>query len=230
MVFRRIWACLKLVFDFTKALFNTTYGVWKLSRLKEPRVTIFGGSKIGQDHPYSRQAMELAQKLVDHDISVLTGGGQGIMQSANCGAIRNGTKEIRSMGIGVKSLGLEEINKCVQDYVLMDYFFSRKWLLINYSVGFVYFPGGFGTLDELSEVATLIQTEQLSRNVPVILIGVEYWKPFMSWVNDSALANVLLKEKDKDVLVVTDDLDEALHILKTRCDSVRHGHGRGMSL
>lgn len=212
-------ACLKLIGQFTKVLINMTYGMWKLSRLKEPRVTIFGGSKVGQGHVYSRKAMELAQKLVDHGISVLTGGGAGVMQAANCGAISDGTKEIRSMGIGLKSFG-DDINQCVQDYVLMNHFFSRKWLLINYSVGHVFFPGGFGTLDELSEVATLIQTHQLAYSVPVILIGVEYWKPLLEWAN-KAVSEGLLKEKDRGVLVVTDDLDEALRILKARCDVVK---------
>jgi len=217
MLMRRLRSSLGVFVDFAKVSFQTSYGVWKLSRLPEPRVTIFGGSKIDLSHPYALQAMELSQKLVDANISVITGGGPGIMQAANCGAIPEQAQPIRSVGIGVKGLDDQAINKCVQELITVDYFFARKWLLTQYSVGFAIFPGGFGTLDELAEVATLMQTGFLGPH-PVVLINKEYWRRFMEWVNDSALKEGLLKDKDKDLLLVTDDIDEAFQLLKKRAE------------
>lgn len=217
MFIRRLLSSLRVFIDFAKVSFQTSYGVWKLARLPEPRVTIFGGSKIDLSHPYALQAMELGQKLVDSNISVITGGGPGIMQAANCGAIPKQAKPLRSMGIAVKGLDDEDINKCVQELITVKYFFARKWLLTQYSVGFAIFPGGYGTLDELAEVATLMQTGFLGTH-PVVLINKEYWQPFIDWVNNSALKEGLLKDKDKNLLFVTDDLDEALEALKKRSE------------
>jgi uncharacterized protein (TIGR00730 family) len=213
MFHRRLLASLGVFIDFARVSFQTAYGVWKIARLPRPRVTIFGGSKIDLSHPYALQAMELAQKLVDNNISVLTGGGPGIMQSANCGAISEKSKPMRSMGIAVKGLDDKELNKCVQELVTVKYFYARKWLLTQYSDGFAIFPGGYGTLDELAEIATLMQTGFLGVH-PIVLINSEYWKPFLDWVNNSALKNGLLKDKDKNLLFVTDDIDQAVEMLK----------------
>lgn len=212
---RRLKMSVGIFFKFFKVSFQITWGVWKLGRLAEPRVTVFGGSKISLDHPYALKAMELAQKLVDSNISVLTGGGPGIMQAANCGAKPSSGRQLQSMGIGVTGLDEKKINECVQDLITVDYFFARKWLLTHYSAGYAIFPGGFGTLDELGEVTTLMQTGFLGSH-PIVLIGTEYWRPFMNWVNDSALKEGLLKEKDKNLLMVVDDINVAVAILKHR--------------
>lgn len=226
LFFRRLRAVARLYLLIMTETFRMMYGVWKLVRLPRPRVTIFGGSKIDQHHPYAQQAMVLAQKLVDHNISVLTGGGPGIMMAANCGAVSDRPNGLRSMGVNVKGLEEEIINKCVQELVYTNYFYSRKWLLTRYSEAFVVFPGGFGTLDELSEIATLIQTKHMDDS-PIVLIGVEFWKPLMTWINDSALKEGLLKEKDRNIIKVTNDLDEALNIVKARCDmAMRNGNSK----
>lgn len=213
---QRLKRCLVLFFDLIPVVMQIVYGLWRLSKLTHPIVTIFGGSKVQQDSEFARQATQLAQMLVDHDISVLTGGGPGIMQAANCGAIREKKGQVRSIGVGVKGLDENLINICAQEYIAMNYFFARKWLLTQYSVGFAVFPGGFGTLDELAEIVTLMQTKKLPP-VPIVLISKSYWKPFMEWVYESALKNNMLKEIDVNLLVVTDDIDEAFKILHSHC-------------
>ena len=123
----------------------------------------------------------------------------------------------RSMGIGVK--GLEGPNPCVQEYFELDYFFARKYLMTRSSVGFVVFPGGFGTLDELAEILTLLQTKKMKK-IPVILVGVEYWSPFMEWVKDEALQHGMLKQEHVELIELTDDLDRALSLLCQHCNEV----------
>ena len=120
------------------------------------------------------------------------------------------------MGIGVRDLIEEGPNHCVHEYFELDYFFARKWLLTRYSVAFVIFPGGFGTIDELAEVLTLIQTKKLKR-VPIVLIGKEFWDPFMNWVINEALKHGTVSQKDVDLLIVTDDLDQAFSIIANEC-------------
>lgn len=159
------------------------------------------------------KAHSLAQRLLEHNIPVITGGGPGIMEAANCGAYREGEKVITTMGIGVKGPGtLSKFNPCVQEHIVMDYFFARKWLLVQYSIGFAVFPGGFGTLDELTELLTLIQTK-MRKPAPIVLIGTEYWQPLMQWINKSALANGLVSKQDVELFTITDDLDQALDLL-----------------
>ena len=221
--FGRIRACLKILRLFVFESFHMTYGAWKLARLPKPRVSVFGGSKIDLEHPYARKAMVLSSKLVSKNISVLTGGGPGIMTAANCGAAKEDTV-LRSMGITVKGFKDELINACVQELITMNYFYSRKWLLITYSDAYVIFPGGVGTLDELAEVYTLIQTKKIKK-VPVVLIGVTFWQPIMDWLALSAREG-LLKEEDKDLIVVTDDVDEAVSIVVARCQEVMRERGK----
>lgn len=212
--FARIRACVSVFFSFVKSAYYASYGAWRLSLLPAPRVTIFGGSKIAQDHPYALQAMQLAQKCADAGLSVLTGGGPGIMQAANCGAVKNGQKT-RSMGIGVKGLDEDFINQCVKEVIFVDNFFTRKWLLTSYSDAFAVLPGGFGTLDEMATISTLMQTAQRKRS-PIVMIGVVYWRPLLQWI-EQATQEGLLKEKDTDLITVTDDLDEAFAVLSACC-------------
>ena len=141
------------------------------------------------------------------------------MKAANCAVDHEQRKKIqaRTMGITVKGLGDKEpVNECAQEYIVMDYFFARKWLMINYSVAFAIFPGGFGTMDELAEVATLMQTKRLP-GVPIVLFGKEYWQPFINWLSDSALKHGLISKEDLGLISVTDDLDEAFCLLQERC-------------
>ncbi len=196
------------------------YGLWKVSKITKPRITVFGGARIKLEDPFAATARELAKKLVEHHISVITGGGPGIMEAVNCGA-RDASvtdEHIHSMGIGVKDLpGEEGINTCAQTYIMLKYFFARKWLLINYSEGFVVFPGGFGTLDELAEVLTLIKTQKLPR-VPIILFCSEYWQPLLDWMKKFLLAHEAISEEDYALLTVTDDIGQAFEVLRKHCE------------
>lgn len=220
MLKRRMHYYSLLIKSLFKTSFQLMYGVWKVSQLPEPLVTVFGGSRLSQDNPIAKQAHRLSHKLAQSHISVITGGGPGIMEAATCGITHEAAKEVRArtLGITVKGLGKKEpVNLCAKNYIVMDYFFSRKWLMINYSVAFAIFPGGFGTMDELAEVVTLMQTKKLP-GVPIVLIGVEYWKPFMQWVTESALKNDLVTKKDVNLIQMTDDIDEALCMLQEQCE------------
>ena len=200
-------------------MFQLIYGLWYVCKLTRPIVTVFGSARLSQDDHYSKVTQDLTLKLVTYDISVLTGGGPGLMEAANCGVLlhENG-KKFRTMGIGVKGLG-EGANVCVQKYIAMRNFSVRKWLLTRYSDGFAVMPGGFGTLDELSEVTTLIQTNRIKAK-PIVLIGKEYWQPLVDWIMNSALPKGLVSKEDIRLLDVTDDLDEAVCLLRGRCDLI----------
>lgn len=198
-------------------------GMWKLTRLPQPAITFFGGARLAEDHPYSQKAAELARDLAKAGYSIITGGGPGIMQAANLGAFgyqreKNGecetcpANEINSFGIALTRLNHEKVNPYVQDFVVMEHFFERKWLLVRYSCGFAVFPGGFGTLDELMELVTLIQTSRMPK-FPIVLMGVDYWKPFWAWVVDRALAQGMISKEDLSLVTITDSVEEALKIL-----------------
>ena len=118
--------------------------------------------------------------------------------------------------IGISVRGLEDKNPCVQEYFKMDYFFARKWLLTQYSSGFVVFPGGFGTLDELSEVLTLLQTNQIKK-VPIVLIGKEYWQPFMDWITNEMVDHQLITPEHVKLFSITDDIEQAFCFVRGKC-------------
>jgi uncharacterized protein (TIGR00730 family) len=212
---RRLGLCGLLFIKLIRVFFQLLYGAWRVSKLPMPIVSIFGGARLKEDQDYFRLAHDLAARFVINDISVLTGGGPGIMQAASCGAIKPGKRTGKIMGIGVKDLG-ESKNKCVEEYFELDHFFARKWLLTRYSAAFIIFPGGFGTLDELTEVLTLIQTNKLKPE-PIVLVGVEYWQPFMKWVTDEALKHGLVSQEDIDLFTVTDDLEKAFCVVRDEC-------------
>jgi len=214
-MFNRFIRCCTLFFSFFRVQFQLLYGAWRVFGLPEPRVSIFGSARVPLDNPYAQKASKLAQRLVENNISVLTGGGPGIMEAATCGAEHNGKGHGKSLGIGVRGLR-EPKNKCLEGYIELNYFFARKWLLSHYSQAFIVFPGGFGTLDELTEALTLMQTKKLSR-APIILIGVEYWDDFMVWVKKEALEHGLIAKEDLDLFTLTDDLDEAFCIVRDKC-------------
>jgi len=219
MFFKRLRGCCSDVFKLTKVMLQIIYGKWRLGALAAPRVTIFGGARAGEKTQYAQQAFEFSRKLVSVGIPVLTGGGAGVMRAANCGALEKGTDKVKSVGIGVRELG-EGRNPCVQEYFELEYFFARKWLLTHFSIAFVVFPGGFGTMDELTEVLTLIQTQKLMR-VPIILIGVSYWQYFMKWVVESAVVQGLVQKKHLELFTITDDLNEAFEIVYKECGKMQ---------
>lgn len=214
--FSRVWRFLGLSWHLFKTVIEMLYGVFRISKLPHPIVTIFGSARVTPSTPYAQKAFELGKRLVEHNVSVLTGGGPGIMEAVSCGALSHERGRGKIVGIGVKSLG-EERNACVGDYFELEYFYARKWLLTQYSSAFIIFPGGFGTLDELAETLTLIQTHSLKR-VPIVLIGKEYWQGFIDWMMKEALGQGMIKKEYLEFFKLTDDLEEAYCWVLGRCE------------
>lgn len=214
MFFSRVRRFLILFFHLFHTTLQMLYGGWRISKLKGHIITIFGSSRLKLDTPYAKKAHEISTKFIQMGVSVLTGGGTGIMQAAGCD-LPQGKNAGKSIGIGVK--GLEDKPECMQEFFELDYFFSRKWLLTEFSTGFVIFPGGFGTLDEMAGVLTLIQTKKLKR-VPVVLIGKEFWAPLVEWITKEALGHGTIVADELEFFYVTDDLDEAICWVLGKCD------------
>lgn len=214
--FKKVWACIVLGSHFFKLTLQLVWGAWKIGKLPQPIISIFGGARLASESNYVALARQMARMLVKNNISVITGGGPGIMEAASAGAVEEKSGETRTMGIGVVGLkGEEGFNPYVKNSVMLDYFFARKYLLIYYSVAFIFFPGGYGTLDELFELLTLIQTGKVPE-APIILIGTEYWKFFFEWLK-SAEAQKEISLVDYQFIILTDDLDHALSLVIEHC-------------
>lgn len=215
MIFlKRMRACLSVWYKMSHVTWQLIFSTWRLTQVSQPIVAIFGGSRVLQNDVYAKQARDLAQLFVNQGISIITGGGTGIMEAANCALPPAGSKA-KSIGIGVKGV-IEARNRCVQEYFLLDYFFARKWLFTHFASACVIFPGGYGTLEELAEVITHIQTKQL-KPMPVILVGTEYWKDFMKWLQSDALKHGLVVQEELDLFTITDDLHEAFRSVCDQC-------------
>lgn len=217
---KKLWTSLKLTGNYLKVMPQLIVGAWKIARLPQPVVSMFGGSNLKRNSRYVLLAEELARRLVAREISIITGGGPGIMEAGNCGAFRKDYHRVHTMAIAVRGVpdGVDghPVNQCVKDYVMTDYFALRKYLLISYSYAYVVFPGGFGTMDEIAEVLTHMQTKKIPI-APLILIGEEYWSPFMAWAQRALAEGLVLPEHYK-FITVTDDLDVAIEVLVTHCE------------
>lgn len=218
----RLSRFLLLFFHLFHTVFQMVYGAWRISKLHMPIITIFGSARMTSSNLYAQEAHELGQRFIDMGVSILTGGGTGIMEAASCHIDYQGKNKDRggSIGIGVK--GLEpHPNMCAGEYFELEYFFARKWLLTEFSAGFVIFPGGFGTLDEMAGVLTLIQTKRIKK-VPVILIGKEYWDPFVNWIKTQALVHGAVLPTELEFFYVTDSLDDAFCYVQGKCDILQN--------
>jgi hypothetical protein len=172
-------------------------------------ITIFGSARFSESHPMYGHARDLAKRLAEAGFAIITGGGPGIMEAANRGARdANGL----SIGCNIELPFEQKINPYVQVAVNFRYFFVRKMMLVKYSEGFVLFPGGFGTLDEMYEALTLVQTEKLGL-FPVILFGSKYWKGLIDWMRDTVLAEGAISPHDLELFKVTDSTAEACELL-----------------
>lgn len=217
--FKRLQLCFHTMYGWFKILLKVVRGVWRVSRLEAPIVTIFGGSRFLQTDPYAMQAHQLAQMFVENDISVLTGGGPGIMEAASCGSIISAGGKGKGISLGINVPGLEGKNSCVKEYFEISHLFARKYLLTHFSVAFVVFPGGFGTLDELAEILTLMKVNKMPR-LPIILIGVAYWAPFLEWLREQVIVHGAITNQDLEIFVVTDDLNRAFSLACVTCKIV----------
>ncbi|RSK40288.1 LOG family protein [Mangrovimonas spongiae] len=198
------WAIFKIMGEFVN-------GYEKLSRIG-PCVSIFGSARTKPDHKYYKLAEDIAKNIVDHGYGVITGGGPGIMEAGNKGAhIAGGT----SVGLNIELPFEQHDNPYIDSNKSLDfdYFFVRKVMFVKYSQGFVVMPGGFGTLDELFEAITLIQTKKIEK-FPIILVGSDFWNGLIDWVKSTLLeANNNISPEDLNLIHVVDTADEVITIL-----------------
>ena len=188
-------------------------------------VSIFGSARTSVENPYYKAAEETAALLVRAGFAVITGGGPGIMEAANRGAFEAGGV---SIGCNIE-LPFEQRPNPFQTYSLtFNYFFVRKTMFVKYSTAFVIFPGGYGTLDELFEALTLIQTNKI-KNFPVILFGKRYWEGIIRWLEDTALVENNISDVDLRLLHITDSPAEAVEIVVRSQDALRKLNGNGAS-
>jgi uncharacterized protein (TIGR00730 family) len=198
------WAIFKVIAEFVE-------GFEKLSKIG-PCVSVFGSARTASDSPHYIMAEEISAKLVRHGYGVITGGGPGIMEAANKGA---SSEKGKSVGLCIK-LPFEAKGNIYIDpdkMIMFDYFFVRKVMFTKYSQGFVVLPGGFGTLDELFEAFTLIQTIKIGR-FPIVLVGREFWEGLIEWIKNTLLQkyNYISKE-DLDLFYLVDDASEAVRVI-----------------
>ncbi|MCM8778822.1 MAG: TIGR00730 family Rossman fold protein [Candidatus Omnitrophica bacterium] len=173
-------------------------------------VSIFGSSRLKPNSPYYKMAEELAYLLAKNGYAVITGGGPGIMEAANKGAKRAGGK---SIGLNIDVPIVQKPNPYVGELINFKYFFCRKVMFVKYAKAFVIFPGGFGTMDELFEALTLIQTKRISA-FPIILVGKSYWRGLITWLRDTMYREDCIEKDDLGLFKIVDSSADALSIIK----------------
>jgi hypothetical protein len=195
-------------------------GFETVDRIDRPAVTIFGSARVSADDPIYGQARGVARRFAESGWAVVTGGGPGVMEAANRGAKEGGGL---SVGFNIELPHEQRGNPYVDLSLTFRHFYARKTMFVKAAEGFVVFPGGFGTADELFEALTLIQTGKV-RNFPVILVDSDYWEELLTWVRDELLGDGMISPDDLDLLHVTDEPDEAvarvLECYETRCAEV----------
>jgi len=183
-------------------------------------VSIFGSARTSRVDPDYAAAQETAALLARAGFAVITGGGPGIMEAANRGAFDAGG---RSIGCNIELPFEQGSNPYLTKGLKFKYFFVRKMMFVKYSLGFIIFPGGFGTLDELFEALTLIQTQKI-RNFPVVLFGSDYWNGLLNWIRDYALRDGKVTEEDLRRLHLTDSPAEVVRIIVDSQSSMKNGN------
>ncbi|MGE0770657.1 MAG: TIGR00730 family Rossman fold protein [Cyclobacteriaceae bacterium] len=197
------WVIFKVMSEFVE-------GFEKLAKIG-PCVTIFGSARVKADHPYYRMAEEIAYQLVQHGYGVITGGGPGIMEAGNKGASRAGGK---SVGLNIFLPHEQKGNPFIDSdkLITFDYFFVRKVMFVKYSQGFIVMPGGFGTMDELTEALTLIQTKKIGR-FPIVMVGRKFWGGMMEWIKAVLVSERMIDADDLDLVNLVDTPEEAVKVI-----------------
>ena len=198
------WALFKIMSEFV-------HGYENMSRIG-PCISIFGSARTAPEDPYYRLTTEIAESVVKSGLGIITGGGPGIMEAANLGAKNAGGI---SVGLNINLPFEQKANPYIDEDKLMnfEYFFVRKVIFMKYSQGFVVMPGGFGTLDELFEALTLIQTEKIKK-FPIILVGKKFWGGLMDWINTFLLEEHKIDPDDLDLIRVVETKEEVLEHLE----------------
>lgn len=197
------WVIFKVMAEFVE-------GFEKMGRIG-PCVSVFGSARTKPDHKYYKLAEEIGFQLTQHGYGVITGGGPGIMEAGNKGANRgNG----RSVGLNIDLPFEQHSNPYIDSdkLITFDYFFVRKVMFMKYSQGYVVLPGGFGTMDEMFEALTLIQTQKIGR-FPIILVGTTYWTGLVDWIRNTLLAEGNISEGDLDLFRIVDSAEEAVKLI-----------------
>ncbi|HEY8438714.1 MAG TPA: TIGR00730 family Rossman fold protein [Candidatus Limnocylindrales bacterium] len=196
------WRALRILSEFVEG-FDALAAVG-------PAVTIFGSARLRDGSPQYEQARRIARGLAEHGFAIITGGGPGIMEAANRGCREGGGL---SIGCNIELPHEQGLNAYVDLGIEFKYFFARKTMFVKYADAFVIMPGGFGTLDELFESLTLIQTGKI-RHFPVVLVGSDYWGGMIDWLRKTQLAAGAISEDDLSLLKLTDDADEVVRIIQ----------------
>lgn len=196
------WRMFKILSEFVE-------GFESLSKV-EPAVSIFGSARAKEDHKDYKKARQLGKMLAENGITVLTGGGPGIMEAANRGATEAGGQ---SVGLNIELPFEQKPNPYAKKVVTFNYFFVRKVMLVKYASAFVIFPGGFGTLDEFFEALTLIQTRKI-KYFPLILVDSEYWGGLIEWIKNVMLENGFINRDDLNLIKLVDELSEVMECIK----------------
>ncbi len=186
-------------------------------------ISVFGSARTKPDHPAYAMGVEVGRLLAEAGYAVITGGGPGAMEAANRGASEAGGL---SVGLGIELPFEQDLNEWVDVGIAFRYFFVRKTMFVKYAQAFVILPGGFGTLDELFEALTLVQTRKVTR-FPVILVGTEYWSGLLAWIRTTLAETGTINAADLDLITVTDDVAEVLAAIQAADSARRSGDGGG---
>lgn len=202
------WMVFKVMAEFVD-------GYEKLAKIG-PCVSIFGSARLKPESKYYEMAVEIAEKITKIGFGIITGGGPGIMEAGNKGAFN---AQGKSIGLNIDLPFEQHFNPYINKSYSMnfDYFFVRKVMFVKYSQGFVVMPGGFGTLDELTEALTLIQTNKIGK-FPIVLVGTEFWSGLLDWFKETLLKERMIHEDDLDLYRVVDTADEAVAHIKAFYD------------
>lgn len=187
---------------------------YKIAHKYNDTITVFGSARFKPDHPHYQKAVEVAGALSKQGYTIVTGGGPGIMEAANRGAFEAGCP---SVGLGIELPQEQGMNKYITDSLTFKYFFTRKVMLAFGADGYLFFPGGFGTFDELFEIITLVQTGKMSA-VPIILVGVEYWRGLQAYIQLNMIPEQTISAGDENLYTITDDTDQIVTTLNNYRD------------
>ena len=199
------WRMFRIMGEFVE-------GFDSLSAVNIPAVTIYGSARTPVDHLWYEMTVDIAARLVEEGYGVITGGGPGIMEAANKGASEAGGL---SVGLNISLPHEQAPNPYANMSIEFKYFFVRKVMFMKYSMAFICMPGGFGSMDELFESLTLIQTQRI-KPFPIILVGSSFWGGLIDWIKDQFLANGTISENDLDLIHIIDEPDEVIELIKSR--------------